>query len=107
MAKKVIDGKTYNTETAEKIARYSNHLGVRDFNNLVEVLYKTKKNRYFLVGAGGAMTKYAKTIGLNSWSDSSDNFVPLSNKEASEWCEVRGIDADVIEHEFADFIEEA
>lgn len=82
--KKIIDGKIYNTETAEKIGFYCN--GESGFGRFEETLYKTKKGRYFTHGEGGPMTHYAKSCGQNSWTGSEDIFA-LSESEAREWAE--------------------
>ena len=51
--KKIIDGKTYNTETAEEIGSYDNGLGARDFRHCKESLYKTKRGPGSLQGKVG------------------------------------------------------
>lgn len=88
-------GKVFNTETAEMIAHYDNGLGSRDFRNLSEGLYITKKGNYFLAGDGGPMTKYAEPCGSNSWGGGS-GIEHISKSEALEWCEMHEIDADII-----------
>ena len=102
--KKVIDGILYNTETATKIAKKSNGLSTSDFYFIREVIYQTRKERYFLFCEGGAATQYAdKSDGcLNS----GETIIPLSEDDAYEmlqdWDEV-----DLIESLFPDRIEEA
>ncbi|NLI12909.1 hypothetical protein [Pelotomaculum propionicicum] len=59
MAKKVIDRKVYDTDTAELIHEYWNGYGNQDFKFLSEDLYQTKKGNFFLLGSDGAMTCYA------------------------------------------------
>lgn len=54
--KKVINGKVYNTETAEEVASYS-FSNSNDFRYIREKLYRTKKGNWFLYGEGGPMTK--------------------------------------------------
>ncbi len=61
--KQVIDGKTYNTETATKVGRYWNGLCPGDFRAMDESLYQTKKGAWFLAGKGGPMTKYSVSYG--------------------------------------------
>ena len=102
--KKIIDGKTYNTKTAIEIADYSNGLSVSDFGHVKETLYVTKKGAYFLAGSGGAMTKYAKTIG-NMMCDG-EGIEPLTEKEALVWLESHD-ETDAIERYFSDMIEDA
>ena len=103
--KQVIDGKVYNTETAEIIGSYSNNLSYSDFRNFEETLHVTKKGNYFLAGRGGPMTQYAESVGDGVGSGSS--IEPLSKEAALKWAEQYcGDDEDVMEH-FKDVIEEA
>jgi len=104
--KKVIDGKLYNTETAEEIGSYS-YSHSTDFNYVEETLYRTKKGAFFTVGEGGPMSKYSRSLGNNSTGGSSDIFTALSISEALEWCEENDVDAEIIAQYFEDKIEEA
>ncbi len=85
--KKVVGGKVYDTTTAELIHSYWNGYSTSDFKNLSEVLYRNKKGNFFIVGSGGAMSKYAVNCGNNSFRGSSDNITPVSAAEAIEWLE--------------------
>ena len=85
--KKVIDGKTYNTETAECLANWWNGCSTADFGYCLENLYRTKKGTYFIAGEGGAMSKYAQSCGHNSVCGG-EGITPLSEFEAREWVEV-------------------
>lgn len=85
--KKVIDGKTYNTATAEHLANWWNGCSSTDFGYCIEDLYRTKKGTYFIAGEGGAMSKYAQSCGYNSVCGGED-ITPLSEFEAREWVEV-------------------
>lgn len=104
--KKIIDGKLYDTTTAEEIGAYSNVLPYNYFNCIEESLYKTSNGNFFIVGGGGAMTKYSESSSENSWGGSSDNFIPLSRAEALEWMEAHG-DVEELEKHFGDLIKEA
>lgn len=84
--KKVINGKMYNTETAEELANWGNGLGRNDFKFLDETLYRTKKGTYFLCGEGGALTQYAVSCGQNSWCGGAD-ILPLTIEGAKSWVE--------------------
>lgn len=84
--KKIINGKTYNTETAEMVASYSNGGGWRDFRHYEESLYKKKTGEFFLFGEGGAMTKYSERISDNSWGGG-NKIIPLSEDKAKKWME--------------------
>jgi len=102
--RQVIDGKVYDTETATLIANDS--FGYpSDFKHWDESLYITKKRTYFIAGSGGAMTKYAVSMGNNSTGGSS-RIEPISKEEALSWLEKHG-SAEDIEKYFPDMIEEA
>ena len=96
--KQVIDGKLYDTETAEKIEVFDNGLARSDFHSLSETLYKTKSGRFFLVGEGGALTRWFQPIGNGRGGGS--GIQALSAGEALEWCETHRVDADVIAQHF-------
>ncbi len=83
--KQIINGKTYNTETAECVASYYSRIGDRLYN-LTEYLYKKKDGEMFLEGEGGPMTEYAVQIDSNNWSGST-RLIPLSANEAKDWVE--------------------
>ena len=103
--KKVIDGKMYNTETAELVHEWTNRRSTRDFKHRSKDLYKTKKGNWFIYHCGGAMTDMAVSCGDNSYSGSED-IEPISEKDALRFLESHdGIKA--IEKYFADQIEEA
>ena len=101
--KQVIEGKVYNTETAEEIAEWGNGLGCSDFRHCDEKLYKTKKGAFFLAGEGGPMSKYSRACG--DMTGGGEGIIPLSEDDAREWCESHDVDADEIETLFK--IEEA
>jgi hypothetical protein len=103
--KKTINGKTYNTETAEEITYTSSHLYTNDFGYWSETLHKTKKGNYFLYGSGGAMSKYSEPCGNNGRCGGSD-IIPLTMDEALEWCEEHD-EQEAIEREFSLMVEEA
>lgn len=94
--KKIIDGKSYNTETAEKIGS-DDYLYPSDFKHWEEALYKTTKGVYFIAGSGGPASHYAHNTG-DCYTGGSGLRV-VSEKEAREWAE-RHLEADVIEHYF-------
>ncbi len=91
--KKIINGKTYNTETAKLLGDWCTAgIGRGDFRYIEEELYISKKGQYFLYGMGGALTRYAKSCGNNSTCGSS-TIMLFDEAEAREWCE-RYLDAD-------------
>jgi hypothetical protein len=81
--RKIVDGKIYDTEIAERIAERKTGYGRGDFNWCEETLYRTKKGRWFLAGQGGAMTRYAQ--GSDVYQTSSLDVIPLTQGEAVEW----------------------
>lgn len=82
---KIINGKKYNTATAEAVGLYNNGLGRADFMNLTETLYRKRTGEFFLYGQGGGMTKYAKRVG--SSFTYGEAIIPLTFDEAKKWTE--------------------
>jgi len=102
--KKVINGKVYNTATAEELHSDSySHPG--DFQYWRETLYVTPKGAYFIHGEGGASSKYGQQVEQNTWSGGAD-ITPVSKEEAIRWLEEHD-GADVILERFAGDVEEA
>ena len=81
--RKIVDGKIYDTEAAERIAERHTGYGRGDFNWCEESIYRTKKGNWFLAGQGGAMTRYAQSSG--EYKTTSLDIIPLSDEEAVEW----------------------
>lgn len=101
--KKTINGKRYDTETAELVAEYS-YSNSNDFHYLSEELYRTKKGNWFIAGEGGAASKYAKSSGNSSFGSS--DIEAISKDEALEWLQ-KYDENDAIDKYFAEEIEEA
>ena len=95
--RKVINGRTYNTATSKCIGEWSNGHYTNDFNYCSEDLYKNTKGAYFLVGEGGAMSKYATRSGDNSGDG--EEIIPMTADEAEEWAE-KHLDGEECEAEF-------
>jgi len=102
--KRVIEGKTYNTDTATLIgeASYGNH---GDFHAWEEALYRTQKGAFFLVGSGGARTRWGEKVSQNTWSGG-EGMEALTPENALIWAEAHNVDADTIAEHFGDLIEE-
>jgi hypothetical protein len=83
--KKIINGKVYNTETAQEVGSWSNHMGYRDFNHCEETIYRKKTGEYFLHGEGGPRSPYAEHT-VNGWG-SGEVIRPLTFEEARKWAE--------------------
>ena len=67
--KRIIDGKVYDTETAN-VVESDEYSTPGDFHHTFQTLYVTKKGSYFFHGGGGPMTEYAVSVGNNSTSGS-------------------------------------
>jgi hypothetical protein len=102
---RVINGKKYNTETADLVASYWNGRGSGDFHSLSEELYLTKNGRWFIAYNGGAFTYAAVECGQNSWSGSKGITV-LTAGDAMEWLEKHD-ETEALEAHFSDKIVEA
>ena len=98
--KKIINGRMYNTETAEKIQEWDNGMYGNDFRSCEETLYKKKTGEYFIQGSGGALSKYSIPCGNNGSSGSSD-IIPLTKDRAKTWMEEKG-DPDSYTKEFGE-----
>jgi hypothetical protein len=98
--KKIINGKMYNTETAEEVGFWSNNYSYNDFRYCEESLYRKKTGEYFLYGSGGAMTKYATSCG-DDWRGSGEEIKPMTETEAMKWAE-KHLDADEYEEIFGE-----
>ena len=83
--KRIINGKRYNTETAEELHNWSNGLGGSDFRNRDESLYRTKNGAYFLSGEGGPMTQWSQACG--NMTSGGEGIIPMTDAEARRWLE--------------------
>lgn len=83
--KKIIRGRTYNTEKAQRIGSWNNGHGGGDLDYMVETLYRKRTGEYFLEGCGGARSRYAEIDG--NMMASGCRIVPLSFDQAREWAE--------------------
>lgn len=102
--KKVINNMVYNTDTAEELAEYTNGLGGNDIKYVREVLYRTKKGRFFLYGEGGPASAYSDGNGRSMWGICT--IIPLTDKEALNWL-VKRDEVNLIEQLFENALEEA
>jgi len=97
--KKVINGKIYNTETADYIASWDNGMYPGDFGRCDEDLYKTEKGAFFIHGDGGAASRWSEPCGGNGYCGGSGIEV-LTKAQALEWCESHDVDADTVSEHF-------
>ena len=89
--KKIINGKKYDTETAEYIGTDSYEYP-GNFHHYEDELYRKKTGEFFIAGSGGPLSKYAISVGVNEWEGSSA-IKPLTLEEAKAWVE-KNCDAD-------------
>lgn len=98
--RRIIDGKAYNTETADKLCEYWNGRHCSDATYESTDLYRTKKGVYFLSGAGGGLSRWA----LENGGDGG-GLIVISESAARKFFEEHG-DADDYEEVFGE-VEEA
>ena len=82
---KIINGKRYNTDTAERVGEWDNGFNYNDFNYTGEELYRKKSGEFFLYGESGALGKYAVNVG--NMRSGGEEIVPFSDAEARQWAE--------------------
>ena len=83
--KKVINGKVYDTETAQKMGEWDNGHYTNDFQYCAETLFKKRTGEFFLFGEGHALSKYAGHSGnMSGWGE---KIIPYSYEEAQKWAE--------------------
>ncbi len=92
--KRVINGKRYDTDTADRVATWKNGYFTNDFNYCAEYLYRKKTGEYFLHGEGGALSKYATSNGgkrgsslFGYWTKNGEDIYPLTEDMAKSWTE--------------------
>lgn len=90
--KKIIDWKTYNTETATLLTTYSYDNTREDYAHFWEYLYQTKAGKFFLVGEGmSEWTPYCARIpGCNEYARGYI-LLPLELDQVKKWLEFRGL----------------
>ena len=105
--KKLIDGKLYDTDSAELIASvYPN--GTQDQSNfrfLRERLYRTASGRWFIAGVGGAKTSYSQPAASGGVTGGED-IRAVTDKQAFAWLERHNCVEEAQDY-FADRIEPA
>lgn len=102
--KKIINGKSYDTDKALQVGIWSNDRSYRDFSHCAETLYRKRTGEYFLYGEGGPQSKYARAVDTNSWRGGED-IKPLTAEEARRWAE-KNLDAEEYEKEFGEVAED-
>ena len=85
--KKLINGKVYDTQTAELRSEWDNGYFANDSSYCSEDLYRKRTGEYFLHVQGGERSKYA-SYPKNS-SGLGEAIIPLDTEEAERWAEKR------------------
>lgn len=99
MSKHVLGSRVYDTAESELIYEWASPEPRGDLHWVEQALYRTPTGRYFLVGAGGAATAYAKQVGPNNWSAGRGAEI-LEPEMALEWLQTHGADADDLVERF-------
>lgn len=89
--KKIINGKLYDTDTAELLGSYHNDLSPSDFEYFYEELYKKKTGEFYIYGEGGPKSDYAEF--QENVSIRGKRIIPISEDRAKGWAE-RNLEAD-------------
>lgn len=97
---KIINGKKYSTETAERVGFYSNSPDRNDFHWEEENLFKKRTGEFFLFCEGGPASIYCTWIDSRNRT-SGDKIIPLTFEEAREWAEEH-LDAEEYEEIFGE-----
>jgi len=79
--KAIIDGKRYDTDTAELIFTWDNGHYTSDFGYREKSLYRTNKGKYFILHSGGAMTDMGVRA-PGGGTSGSKTIVPVSDFDA-------------------------
>lgn len=101
--KKIINGRRYDTETAQQVAEYQ-HSYQTEFDYFVETLYRKKGGEFFLHGYGHAASPYCEWVDSSTRS-AGERLMPMSYSEAQEWAE-KHLDADEYEAIFGEVEED-
>ena len=92
--KKIINGKKYDTDTAERLANYEmGGVCCNDIHYVNETLYRKATGEYFIFGEGGAYSCYGSPA-VGGGYVAGEAILPLSTAEAMVWAEAHmGADA--------------
>ena len=87
---RIVNGKRYNTETADLLCNISRGSYSRsDFNYDDTDLYVTKNGNFFIAGEGGARSRWAQSVGQNSWGGG-EGLRPIDRNDARNLLEQYG-----------------
>jgi hypothetical protein len=94
--KSIINGKTFDTETAQEICDIPCQYDSGNFRHHSTTLYLTSKGALFLSGRGGPLSMWRQAEGNNGWRNGSGIKV-LTNEEARNHMESAGCTAEDFE----------
>lgn len=83
--KRIINGVTYYTKKAIFLGKYDAGFSKEDIRWSVSELYKTKSGKYFLYGAGGPASSYAKSDDIFETHTNGESIIPMSQEEVIIW----------------------
>ena len=83
--KKIIRGRQYDTDTAQRIGSWDNGLSGTDLEYTDETLYRKRTREYFIEGRGGARSRYSEVDG--NMMAPGCQIIPLSFDQAKSWAE--------------------
>lgn len=83
--KKYINGKVYDTNTAQLLASYE-HSYKSQFNWYKEQLHRKRTGEFFLYGEGHADSPYC-TYSADGGRDPGEYIIPMTYEEARQWAE--------------------
>jgi hypothetical protein len=93
--RRVIDGKLYNTETAEEVCDMSSNHNRGDFHHHTTKLFRSRKGQYFVAGEGNALSRWSRPIG-NNGSGGGDGLYLVTADEARKLAEKHCRDVETI-----------
>ena len=103
--KQIIEGRRYNTETAQEIGSSSGKAYRGDFHYCSESLYRTPRGNFFLCGEGGPLSRYGRPA-YGGGTCGGEGIIPVSKEDALSWCEEH-LDIEDYQAYFSDIIEDA
>ena len=90
--RKVINGKTYRTHTAQLIVTLPSHFPKTDNKWHDTRLYRNQQGAYFLAGEGGTRSRWAQATQRGSIAG--EGIEPLSKDEALAYAKYAGLSPD-------------
>ncbi|MCR5662736.1 MAG: hypothetical protein K6G50_11520 [bacterium] len=83
---KIINGKKYDTTTAQELAVFNGRNNPTDFEYYEEILYLKKTGEYFMLGIGNKNSIYSDESQRNG---KGAYIKPFTLEEAKDWAEKR------------------